>query len=204
MEEQQTLNPTQFKYLGFPGNTSGREPTCQCRRPRRNRFNSWVRKIPRERNSNPHQYSCPENPTDRGAWWVTVHGADTTKAAEHKREPETHKRRQHVITGAESRARYAQVKGRQGLLLSQKAEERQGRMLPCRFQREYTQKCNFRFLTSRTMKQKFLLNHPVCLAALGKLQSLRYFLSKFHCVCATMRLRRGKRYQVLSFSTFRN
>ena len=21
-----------------------------------------------------HQYSCLENPTDRGAWWATVHG----------------------------------------------------------------------------------------------------------------------------------
>ena len=25
-------------------------------------------------NSNPLQYSCLENPTDRGAWWATVHG----------------------------------------------------------------------------------------------------------------------------------
>ena len=23
---------------------------------------------------NPLQYSCLENPTNRGAWWVTVHG----------------------------------------------------------------------------------------------------------------------------------
>ena len=23
---------------------------------------------------NPLQYSCLENPVDRGAWWVTVHG----------------------------------------------------------------------------------------------------------------------------------
>ena len=25
-------------------------------------------------NSNPLQYSCQENPMDRGAWWATVHG----------------------------------------------------------------------------------------------------------------------------------
>ena len=25
-------------------------------------------------NSNPFQYSCLENPMDRGAWWATVHG----------------------------------------------------------------------------------------------------------------------------------
>jgi len=24
-------------------------------------------------NGNPLQYSCPENPIDRGAWWVIVH-----------------------------------------------------------------------------------------------------------------------------------
>ena len=34
---------------------------------------------PREGNSNPLQYSCLENPMDRGAWWAaghvgTVHG----------------------------------------------------------------------------------------------------------------------------------
>ena len=23
---------------------------------------------------NPHQYSCLENPMDRGAWWIAVHG----------------------------------------------------------------------------------------------------------------------------------
>ena len=25
-------------------------------------------------NGNPVQYSCLENPTDRGAWWATAHG----------------------------------------------------------------------------------------------------------------------------------
>jgi len=29
---------------------------------------------PGEGNGNPLQYSCLENPMDRGAWWVTVHG----------------------------------------------------------------------------------------------------------------------------------
>ena len=27
-----------------------------------------------EGNGNPLQYSCLENPMDRGAWWATVHG----------------------------------------------------------------------------------------------------------------------------------
>ena len=29
---------------------------------------------PGEGNGNSLQYSCPGNPTDRGAWWATVHG----------------------------------------------------------------------------------------------------------------------------------
>ena len=29
---------------------------------------------PGEGNGNPFQYSCLENPMDRGTWWATVHG----------------------------------------------------------------------------------------------------------------------------------
>ena len=29
---------------------------------------------PEEEHSNPLQYSCLENPMDRGAWWATVRG----------------------------------------------------------------------------------------------------------------------------------
>ena len=32
----------------------------------------WGRS-PGEENGNPLQYSCQENPMDRGAWWATVH-----------------------------------------------------------------------------------------------------------------------------------
>ena len=31
-------------------------------------------RLPGEGNGNPLQYSCLENPMDRGAWWATVHG----------------------------------------------------------------------------------------------------------------------------------
>ena len=27
-----------------------------------------------EENGNPLQYSCLDNPIDRGAWWATIHG----------------------------------------------------------------------------------------------------------------------------------
>ena len=31
---------------------------------------------------NPLQYSCLENPMDRGAWWATVRGVEDSDAAE--------------------------------------------------------------------------------------------------------------------------
>ena len=62
--------------LGFPGGASGKESACQCRRHKRCRFDPWVGKVTwrRRDNGSPFQYSCLENPTDRGAWWATVHG----------------------------------------------------------------------------------------------------------------------------------
>ena len=53
-----------------PG-SSGKELTCQCRRPNRQGFNPWVGKIPWRR---AFQYSCLENPMDTGAWRAAVHG----------------------------------------------------------------------------------------------------------------------------------
>ena len=58
---------------GFPGGASGKEPACQCRRQQRFEFNPQLRKIPGGGNGNPLQYSCVENPMERGAWWATVH-----------------------------------------------------------------------------------------------------------------------------------
>ena len=43
---------------------------------------------PGEGNGNPLQYSCLENPMDRGAWWATAHGvaksqkSDTTEKSD--------------------------------------------------------------------------------------------------------------------------
>ena len=34
---------------------------------------------PGEGDGNPFQYSSPENPMDRGAWWATVHGVSKSQ-----------------------------------------------------------------------------------------------------------------------------
>ena len=41
---------------------------------------SGLGRSPEEGNGNPLQYSCLENPRDRGAWWAIVHGV--TKVGE--------------------------------------------------------------------------------------------------------------------------
>ena len=72
-----------IELTGFPGGTSGKEPTCNA---------GDVGSIPGsgrspgEGHGNPLQYSCRENPMDRGASWATVHGvaeSDTPEATEH-------------------------------------------------------------------------------------------------------------------------
>ena len=60
---------------GFSGGGGSEEPTCQCRRCKRQGFGPWVRKIPGGGPGSPLQCSCLENSMDRGAWqathWVT-------------------------------------------------------------------------------------------------------------------------------------
>ena len=38
-----------------------------------------VELLPGEGNSTPLQYSCLENPMDRGAWWATIHGITASR-----------------------------------------------------------------------------------------------------------------------------
>ena len=79
------------EYLGEGISGEKKSPVQSCREPARKfppmtrscgavqetwglGFDSWVRKIPGEGNGNPLQYSCLENPMDKGAWWATVYG----------------------------------------------------------------------------------------------------------------------------------
>ena len=69
-------------YLGFPGGSMGEESTCQADES----LIAGSGRSPGGGHGNPLQYSCLQNPRDRGAWQGTVHGAaesDTTEATEH-------------------------------------------------------------------------------------------------------------------------
>ena len=55
-------------WWGFPCVTSGKEPTCQCRRHKRWGSITGLGRSPGGGHGNPLQYSCLENPVDRGAW----------------------------------------------------------------------------------------------------------------------------------------
>ena len=56
--------------LGFPGGTSGKEPTCQCKRHKGHRFDPWDGKISRRRAWQPTPVFLPgESP-----WQATSHG----------------------------------------------------------------------------------------------------------------------------------
>ena len=63
-------------YQGFPGGPDSKESA----------YNTgdlasvpWLGKSPGEGNGNPLQYSCLENPMDRGAWRASVHGVTKSR-----------------------------------------------------------------------------------------------------------------------------
>ena len=61
--------------MGFPGGARGNEPACQCRIRKRRGFDPWVGKpLEKENTGEITSVFLLENPTDRGAWWATVHG----------------------------------------------------------------------------------------------------------------------------------
>ena len=60
---------------GFPGGSYGKESACSV-----GDYGSipGLGRSPGEGNGNPLQYSCLENPMDRGTWQATVHESDMT------------------------------------------------------------------------------------------------------------------------------
>ena len=59
--------------LGFPGGTSSKELPATHRDLRDVGLIPESGKSPRGDHGNPLQYSCLENPMDRGAWRATAH-----------------------------------------------------------------------------------------------------------------------------------
>ena len=60
-----------FSIMGFPHSSVGKESGCNTGDPG---LIPGLGRYPGERNGNPLQDSCLENPMDRGAWRATVHG----------------------------------------------------------------------------------------------------------------------------------
>ena len=60
--------------MSFPDGTSGKELTCQCGLGVTDAgLNPELGRSPGGGRGKPLQYSCLENPTDRGAWRAAVH-----------------------------------------------------------------------------------------------------------------------------------
>ena len=71
------MHTAQFKtHWGFPSGSEVKTSACNVGDPG---------SIPEsgrsagEGNGNPLQYSCLENPMDKGAWWATIHGVTKSR-----------------------------------------------------------------------------------------------------------------------------
>ena len=75
-DQRQTQMGTHHFHIGFPGGSDSKDSASNARDldaiPELGRS-------PEEGNGNPLQYSCLENPMDRGAWGMIVHGAPNSQ-----------------------------------------------------------------------------------------------------------------------------
>ena len=60
-----------IEFWGFPGGSDGKESACNVGGLS---LTPGLGRYPGEGNGHPLQYSCLENPMDRGVWQATVHG----------------------------------------------------------------------------------------------------------------------------------
>ena len=63
-------------YFGFPDSSVGKESTCNAGD---SGLIPGLGRSPGEGKDHPLQYSCLENPMDRGAWQATVHGVTQSR-----------------------------------------------------------------------------------------------------------------------------
>ena len=64
----------------FPQWLSSKESACEAEGTGDTGSIPGLRRYPGRGHGNPLQYSCLENPTDRGAWWAIVHGVENSQA----------------------------------------------------------------------------------------------------------------------------
>ena len=70
-QKQKTLFGHYFWNWAFTGGSDSKESACNAEDPSSIPESG---RSPGEGNGNPLQYSCLENPMDRGAWQATAHG----------------------------------------------------------------------------------------------------------------------------------
>ena len=69
-----SLKHNMFKGWDFADGSADREFACSTGDSQDAGSVPELRRSPGEGKDNPLQYSYLENPTDKGAWWATVHG----------------------------------------------------------------------------------------------------------------------------------
>ena len=74
-ETDSIINQLYFN-MGFPGGPEVKASACNAGDLG---LIPGLGRSPGEGNDNPLQYSCLENPMDRGAWWGTVHGVPKSR-----------------------------------------------------------------------------------------------------------------------------
>ena len=66
-----------YQFIGFPGGSDGKESACNTGDLG---LIPGLGLSPGKGKGYPLQYSCLENPMDRGAWWATVHTVEKSRA----------------------------------------------------------------------------------------------------------------------------
>ena len=75
-EHDKTKKPTPKTIKGFPSSSDGKESACNAGDPGSIPGSG---RAPGEGNGYPLQYSCLENPMDRGAWWLQSMGSQSVR-----------------------------------------------------------------------------------------------------------------------------
>ena len=74
IEKKKDIEYAYYCAKGFPSASEVKNPPVNAGDVRDRSLISGLGRSSGEGNGNPLQYSCLENPMDRGAWEVTVHG----------------------------------------------------------------------------------------------------------------------------------